>query len=534
MKSFEEVRAEILGRERLLRGLGASGWALLCALGLTALALIFALLRLVPSPSPFSWITVNGFVAVAGFLWGWSRPLDITGVLFQADRNAGLGEKLVTLYELRALTPSPSLVSGVRAKDFLPLLEARFAQLSLEVKKALPIKTSERRRWLSVLALVVLCFALTELVERSISSPSAPSQPSTTAERPGSEPSSLSARAPELLQPPPATVAQKIPALRERLDQARAALRQNPTDVRARAILEQLQAEISEAQSRLLPSIDEEGESPTPPAEKDSQSESSLLEHEPGSPAPSRDDLPRGNALDQLIRALREVQGQAQDLSPEEMQKLLDELRSGNPEAAAIGDQALQSSQNNQEFSQKLEEALKNLEARQALNRQLEDLKREAQSALSRPEAPPPGQSQGATAEDLRNPEQTEPNQGTPETAEEIEGPRQPDAISKPSAGKGTAPIDPRAAQDLPDLSQLRKQAKSLSVPSMPEQGLQLLFEIISLGLPEDESATGAPARIEINYQKVETLLDTMGVPPELRDSVRRYFLSLAQPNPPK
>jgi hypothetical protein len=347
---------------------------------------------------------------------------------------------------------------------------------------------------------------------------------------------SQEARTAELFQIPPTALAQKLPALRERLDQARAALAHNPNDARARAALQQLQREISQEQGRLLqvpPSGEDQG--PPPVSSDKPEDDTSLVENPPGdsSGVPSENDLPRGqSALDRLIQSLRSVQGQAQGLSPEEMQKLLEQLREGNPEAASIAQQALQTAQTDREFSEKLEEALKDLKARQNINQQLEQLKREAQSALSQSDAPTgrsgeEDRTSSLPGEDTEGSVQpTKDNEGASEGAES--SPREENAASRPSGGQGRAPLDPEAVKDLPDLAPWREQAQSLSVRGAPDENLQILFDIISTGLPQGGDTEGQPAPAQIDYHKVEALLDTLAVPAELRDAVRRYFLSLA------
>lgn len=525
MNSFEAIRAQLQRRQRFLQGLALASWTLLGTLGLTAIALLLGTVRIMPIFSFVWWGASTFLIAVVGFLWGWFRPLNVTDMLFRADRNAHCEEKLVTLHEL---------TSGHGPKEFLPLLEKRFEELSFDISTALPIQQTDRRRWVSVLALALFCVGMTSLVHPGIFVWSSFDTERSTESVPTPRPPQ-GARTDELLQTPPTALAQKLSALRERLDQARAALAHNPSDARARAMLQQLQTEISQEQGRLL-QVPAAGEDQGPlPASEKPKNDSSLVDNPPGdSPGPPGDDLPRGpSALDRLIHSLRSVQGQVQDLSPEEMQRLLEQLRSGNPATAAIVQQALQTSRNNKEFSEKLEEALKNLEARHDLNQQLEQLQREAQSALSQSDAQtarqgkedqiasPPGESAEGSVQQA--------DKSLPEGTESVEGPRDENAVSRPSGGQGKAPLDPQAVKDLPDLSPLRGQAQSLSVRGAPDENVQILFDIISTGLPQETDIEGHPAAIQIDYQKVELALETLEIPSELREAVRQYFLSLAQ-----
>ncbi|MCL6641698.1 MAG: hypothetical protein K6T71_00020 [Candidatus Bipolaricaulota bacterium] len=514
MNSFERVYARLERRQRLLHGLSALSGTLLITLGLTAIALIVSVF--VSPISPVWWLGGNLVLASLAFVWGWFRPLDMTSTIFRADRNAHCDEKLITLYEL-------SLGQG--PKEFLPLLVSRLETLRLDLSTALPI--TERWRWLGVLALALLCAGMTSVVPPggflwgALSESTVSTRPSQSAPI-----SQQEARTAELLQTPPTAIAEKLPALRSRLEQARAALAQNPNDARARAILHQLQEEIRQEQNRLLnPPLDEQA---PPPAAEKSSDDASLVEDPAGDVRTDRP--PQGqSALDRLMQALRELQGQAQGLSPEEMQKLLEQLQQENPEAVSIAQRALQTAQNDEEFSKRLEEALKNLEARRDLHQQLEQLQREAQSALSQPEPPQTARSQTPGSPDESAQPSQEGTQDSQETdsEESPEGARQENA--RPSGGRGQAPLDPEAVKDLPDLSQLRERTRSTSVPAPQEENLEILFEIVSIGLPQNPDTPGQPTLVQIDYQKVEALIDALEIPVELREAVRQYFLSLAR-----
>jgi len=394
--------------------------------------------------------------------------------------------------------------------------------LRLDLSTALPIEQSASRRWLGVLALALLCAGLQGVVHPGGflggDTSTVSTQPSESAPL-----SQQEARTAELLQTPPTAIAEKLPALRSRLEQARAALAQNPN--RARAMLHQLQEEIRQEQNRLLNLPPEEQAPPPPPTAEKSSDDASLVENPAGGP-PDTTGSPE-TALDRLMQTLRELQGQAQGLSPEELQKLLEQLQQKNPGAASIAQRALQTAQNDQEFNKKLEEALKNLEARRDLHQQLEQLQREAQSALSQPETARsdtqmPGSPESAQPSGTQNSQETN-------SEESPEGARQENAVSKPSGGRGKAPLDPQAVKDLPDLSQLRERTRSTNVPAPDEDHLEILFEIVSIGLPQNPDTPGQPAPVQIDYQKVEALIDALEIPVELREAVRQYFLSLAR-----
>lgn len=525
MSSFEVLCARLARRQRLLHGLSAASRTLLVTLGVTVIALILQALKLVP-PLPSLWV-VGGNIALASFafVWGWLRSVNMTELLFHADRNTHSEEKLVTLYEL---------LMGQGPKEFLPLLAGRLERLALEPAAALPMAQQERKRWLGVLALALVCLGMIAHPGIFVGNPSdTPERALSTQSRESAQAPQQARRLAELVQPPPTTVAQKLQLLRERLEQARTALAHNPNDPRARALLQQLQEEIRQEQDRLVnPPPPGEDRSSPPPSEKPSN-DASLTESPPADVrSPEKSESLQGQtALDRLMQMLRTIQGQAQALSPEEMQKLLEQLQQENPDAASIAQQAWQTAQNDQKFSEKLEEALKNLEARRDLHQELEQLKQETQSALSQSEQPqtarsqPPGSPEGAQPA----PQNPQDSQSSSIAADSIEGPRQENALSQPSGGRGKAPLDPNAVKDLPDLSQWRERTRSFSVPGTEEENLEILFEIMSTGLPQNPDTTGQPTPVEIDYHKVEALIDALEIPSELRDAVRQYFLSLAR-----
>ncbi len=513
MNSFERVYARLERRQRLLHGLGALSGTLLITLGLTAIALIVS--RFVSPIPPVWWLGGNLVLAGLAFAWGWFRPVNRTSTIWRADRNAHCDEKLITLYELSR---------GQGPKEFLPLLVSRLETLRLDLSTALPIEQSASRRWLGVLALALLCAGLASVVHPGGflwgDTSTVSTQPPESITTPHQE-----AQTTELL-PTPLT-AEKLSALRSRFEQARAALAQNPNDARARAVLHHLQEEIRQEQNRLLNLPTEEPAPPAAPGK--SGDDASLVENPAGGP-PDTTGSPQGEtALDRLMQALREIQGQAQGLSPEEMQRLLEQLRQQNPEAVSIAQRALQTAQNDQEFSKRLEEALKNLEARRDLHQQLEQLQREAQSALSQPEtAHSDTQTPGSPESSQPSQEGTQNSQET-NSAEFPQEAREENALSKPSGGRGQAPLDPEAVKDLPDLSQLRERTRATSVPAPEEEHLEILFEIVSIGLPQNPDTPGQPTLVQIDYQKVEALIDALEIPAELREAVRQYFLSLAR-----
>ena len=493
------------------------GWVLFVTLGLTALLLLLGSLRLVPTIALMHWVGANMLIGALAFAVGWLRPFNRTEMLFRADRNLRSHEQLVTLYELSI---------GAGPGEFLPLLEKRLERLALDVREALPMAQTDRWRWAGVLALTLFCLGTTSFVQPGIFVWTG-SEESATPQQTDSLSSPLRERdLTDWLQAPPPDLAQKLVSWRERLERARAAFALNPNDPRARAALQQLQAEISQEQGRILPPPG--GEDPSASQSGKSSSDASLVANPEGAVRPRRDSSDTSSQLDQLLQSLRGIQGQAQELSPEELQKLLDQLRESTPSLAPLLGQILQSARSSKELSEKLEELLKNLEERQRWGKELEQLQNEIQSALSQSEAQTARSGEEASASNQpQDTSSSQSDQSALQSAESRPGER---SDGDSLAGYGHVPLDPEAVQDLPDLSQIRERTRPLSVPGSPQdEDLQILFEIISMGLPQSTDAPPNSAPVQIDYEKVETLMDALEIPEGLRESVRRYFLSLSR-----
>lgn len=510
MSLFEFWVKRLVQRARLLRSLEMGSWALLVSLSVTLLGLVLEIFlgRLLPL---WVWFSANLLILLGAFAWGWFSRLEVPRLLYQADRRIGWGEKLITLYELKA-----------EQSAFAPLLEADWERVIKRQPVAFEraLENTTQRRWASALVLGLFCAALTNYQGLLI-----PRAPTPVVNHEAIQTPSPVPRVPFL--PSETVLASKIEEWRQRLSEARAALAQNPDDPRARAALEQLQREIEEAQNRLVP-IPPAGQPSPPepiPSAKGNQSPDVKPSDDPSGPLGSRNQDQDPEKLDQLARDLRTLQGKAQGLSPQELQKLLDELRAQNPEALALIEGLTKSTETPEEFSRQLEEALKHLEDQRSLQ-ELADLQRELQEALSErsantPESPT---GKGETASEAA------PRQLP--IAGEGEGPRDPEGASQPSGSKGTAPLDPNAERDLPDLSELREQIRQIPVSGVQEEHLQVLFEIFQTGMPDPTRAPARKRPTQIDYQKIETLLDALAVPTELRETVRQYFLSLTQQSP--
>jgi len=496
------------------------GWGLFVTLGLTALLLLVGSLRLLPMIALGHWVSVNLLLGALAFAVGWLRPLDRTEMFFRADRNLRSHEQLVTLYELSV---------GDGPQEFRPLLEKRLERLALDIREALPMAQTDRWRWMGVLALTLFCLGMTRFVQPGIFVWTGSDGPATPPQA-DSVPSPLRDKdIADWLQTPPIDLAQRLASLQERLERARAAFALNPNDPRARAALQQLQAEISQEQGRVLALPG--GEDPSASQSGRSSSEASLRENAEDNARPSRQESSsdRSSQLDQLLRSLRSIQ--ARSLSPKELQEILDQLSESDSSLAPLLGQVLQSVQSSKELNEKFEELLKNLEERQRFSEELENLQSEVQAALSQSEAQPARSSEDAPAFDQPQgaSRSSQNDQNAPEGAEPRQGVRPEGDESESFAGYGHAPLDPEAVQDLPDLSQVRERARPLSVPGPQDEDLQILFEIISMGLPQSADATAPPPPVQIDYEKVETLIDALEIPVELRESVRRYFLSLSR-----
>lgn len=520
MHSFETIRARLERRQRLIQGSVLASWALLGSLGVTALVLLGSTLGIWGATPLPAWVIGNLLVGTLAFVGGWLRPINTIELLFRADRHLHSSERFVTLYELSL---------GYGPQEFLPLLERQLNRLSVNTAQALPLPSRDKWRWAVVAILAVICVSTTGFVQLgSLFVHTETDQSRMTAQE--SLESQRASQLLEWLQTPPAELAQKLMSVRERLEQARAALALNPNDPRARAALQQLHAELIQEQQRLAP--------PLPLAEEEqpkrSRPESSLVEGSPGEPRPPQQGTSEALELNQLLQSLRRVSEQAQSLSPEELQKLLEQLRETNPDAAALAEQVLQLTQTPEEFRERLEEILRELEARQALREQLENLQRELESTLAQaePQVAREESSSGFPSA-MSSSEEGSPQAQQQGLASEAHGiqsqERQEEGQTSAGAGRGTAPLDPEAAQDLPDLSQLRERSRSLSVPGTQSEDLEILFEIVTMELPQDTESSSSAVPVQIDYGKVEALLDMLEIPEELRDAVRQYFLSLGR-----
>lgn len=166
MEGFELLLARIVRRARLLRGLEgvplplAAGLALVLSFRLVGVLDLGLGLSLGPGPWDlpfyFYWaIPAALLFALGGFLWGYSRRVDPARVLFLVDRRMELHERLSSFYEL---------YRGRGREEFLLILAPRLPEPEgVNLAAALPWRW--RRRWLLPLALV-LCLLLSGLPHR--------------------------------------------------------------------------------------------------------------------------------------------------------------------------------------------------------------------------------------------------------------------------------------------------------------------------------------------------------------------------------
>ena len=517
MHGFETLRARLERRQRLLNGLTAASWTLLISLGITVFVFVGSALGIWGAVPLLPWVIALALLGVLGFGIGWLRPIDRIELLFRADHSLHSHELLVTLYEL-------SLGQG--PKEFLPLLERRLERLSVNPAQALPLGSGDRWRWAAVAILSFFCMSIASFLQPGLLSLHSSDQSSATA--PASQGVSRASQLLEWLQTPPPDLAQKLASVRERLERARHELALNPNDPRARAALHQLHAELLTEQRRLVP--------PSPPTDTKSNDDASVTEGSSNELRPPQQNSSGAAKLDQIVQGLRSILEQAHRLSQEELEQLLKQLREANPEAATLAGHLWQQTQIPQEFQRRLEEVLRELEARQALHEQLEHLQRELESALA------PSEPQTARGEEFSQSPPTAPSpaeggsqqapsqQGSASTQAPHSQERSEESQPSAGAGRGTAPLDPEAATDLPDLSKLRERSRTIPLPpSARDEDLDILFEIVSLELPQDPQGVSNPTPAQINYERVEAALEMLEIPYELRDAVRQYFLSLSR-----
>lgn len=144
---FEGILKRVASRSRFLNAVKGARQMLLVSLVLTAIYIILAYFGLLPKLELF-WLMLGGLAAGAlGCAIGYFRRLDLASALYRVDRQLKLGEKLCTIYDLRAQAP---------ASDFLKILHNKIAHVEFNIKKIFPFSRAEKAKLAGVVALAVL------------------------------------------------------------------------------------------------------------------------------------------------------------------------------------------------------------------------------------------------------------------------------------------------------------------------------------------------------------------------------------------
>ena len=146
-QQFQKLEAQITRRKRWLNALEIAGDWLGLSLGLSLAYLLASSLGLLPALPSLWWLfPINMAVGLAGWWQGWRRPIDLPTVLLQIDRALGTGELLCSYHEF----------SGERARvPFSGRLERLVRDLAIDPVAALPLGRHGRRRlgWVAALGL---------------------------------------------------------------------------------------------------------------------------------------------------------------------------------------------------------------------------------------------------------------------------------------------------------------------------------------------------------------------------------------------
>jgi hypothetical protein len=143
MERFQELILRIERRARLVQGIEGVRLPLSAALLFTLGYQVLRLFGLVGAIQPYWQVSANLLSALGGFLWGYSRRVDLARVLFQADRRMGFHERLSALYELQR---------GRGRAEFIPILSGR---LPARIEVARAVSPERRYRWLVPAALIL-------------------------------------------------------------------------------------------------------------------------------------------------------------------------------------------------------------------------------------------------------------------------------------------------------------------------------------------------------------------------------------------
>ena len=538
-------------RARLLRGLARmwplEGGALLLTLGYL-LAEGFGLLTLVGKPGAGvgpHWPALglglglgNLLVAVGGFLWGYHAPVRLERLLYQVDRRLGLGERLSSLWELH---------QGRGPRELIPLISRGLPELGrLPLKRALPLRWRERLGLTLVGLLAALC--LWSSLGPSLLPSGLPWAPPARARRglPPREQEGLLGLRPEVLQ--------RLALIEEELTRLEGLARE-PSEGAG-------MGELPLRAGEELPALREELV----------QLEGELQGQGPGRPSP-RSGARKGLPLAELGEHLAELLSALEGLEPgeppppelgERLARLAEELGLTAelaevlaPEGAGGGEMELT------QLQRGLAMRLAEVERLQGLARRLSAL--ESSLALERGERPARRGERPESGGRGRLSHEGEPG-GPGSTSPAGEGGSPPEEgraePAEPEAGAIAGAFKPKRGQPSGRFIEGGEEAGTAPGPELgPGQGeggllsppegarelrisgmlteLGELERLLTKGVPfEPESKSGlegeggggeGPLALRLDFHRVRAILSSRGLPEELQELVKRYFLTVTE-----
>jgi hypothetical protein len=572
MSKFEQIVVATEQRRRRINSLRALSVVLLISLSLSFLYLVASALALLPGINGFALILFNIVAGVFGSIYGWQRSVDVRASLFQVDRALGLGEKLSTLHELKTEKSDSS---------FLPIIEERIASVSVDPRAVFGFTRQDKQRWMGVGAGLCACLLVTLLLSDLVLVGPDGVSVLPGRNRPQDTKSDLNFKDPEQNQtasaPKPLssreTVSAKINELNKKINEVMKNPQLDP-DAR-REELAKLAQEAQDLENTLWGSGSPgrsganskekpNGNNPNSPnsqmlggtAPNSNQNTPSDERQKPGGRGSSANNQQR-EQTEQQKQALQDLKEKLENekLTVKELRDALRQLRdqkqSGDPEVEQALDEAEQA-QDTQSAANALERAIEKISQKQATDQQLKNL----QNQLARGDGPPSEDEAGEGRESRQssvqqnnrgvNSNEDSPNRSGSQPSTKSQGNTSGSGIDPTRTKdesetendlgpKGTMAGQGSGGNPLGNQSSLPELPEATSILDLQNNeqlpNLDIIMSFITQGMPLENAVTPtgqqAPA-LKINFSKVDTALDLLGVPPEMRDEVLSYFLSLS------
>lgn len=489
---FESILQCVKSRKRFLNALNGVWRLLTVSLILTAIYLIIEVAAL-PLSFKFlpkfglSWLIFFNFVVGAvGFVIGYLQRIDLATALYHADRKLKLGEKLSTIYDLRAQAPT---------SDFLKMLYQRIDHLEINVKKLFPFSRAQKIKFAS-LAVLALFWAVLALQHAGhIHFIGLREEKEGGSLKTPVEPENMVGLMEQL-----AEVRESVEAL-ERLQQQVAA----KSEARNEA-LEQAAQLLAKQLDSLQQALLGQGHS-TPAASTTSADRAKQRQKLEEDLQRLNEKLSQGASSDEIGELLKSI---AQNISSESFEKL--------SEAAQAYDQ-----DRLEELSKKLSNEL---EAQEKLDQQIQELQEKLKELVTALEK---------QKEQMASKEQGEPSEGPSDTKAEAPGHPEEGEAPKHEAeetgqeantqgGKSGTPMPKKPSQTPPDFYNAPIRGLLPPTPTNTK-------ELPTKKAPIETEVTAQGIVYRVNYEKLEAFLQEMQdeLPPEMREIIRAYFQLITQ-----